>query len=270
MSTADSSQPSAATSNSLIKPLRTWILWFLLPIMAIARFIPEWVQDGPSNIWMVSAFGPFLVGFGILLWWLFASRARWTERLLGFFGLIGILFAVLFLSDSTMVGPVTTVMTIPLMMLGFALASIVFGRSLTTKRTWALLTFAFLFAATTWLAKTDGVWGNFAFGLQWRWETTSEEKLLADLKKVDSTATIEAIPASELTSSEWPIFRGPKQDGAQHGCTFSTTGQAIRRKNFGELRSVPPGVHSWLQDTTCSRKNSVVRTKPSFATMPIR
>lgn len=70
-------------------PLRIWIPILLLPLMAFMRFVPDLVPNGPSMIWMASAFGPFLVGLLVMIWWLAASRARWFERVLGVLGLVG-------------------------------------------------------------------------------------------------------------------------------------------------------------------------------------
>ena len=81
---------SSAEPADRYRPLRTWVPLLLLPVMAVMRFIPGLVQNGPSMIWMASAFGPTLVGALVVGWWLVASRARWVERLLGVAGLIAV------------------------------------------------------------------------------------------------------------------------------------------------------------------------------------
>jgi outer membrane protein assembly factor BamB len=161
------------------KPLRTWVPLVLLPLMVVARFVPDLVQDGPSGIWAVAAFGPFLVGFVIMLWWLFLSRARWTERLVGFVALIVLFIAVGMILDPSMQGPPITVMTIPMGIAGFALGLILFANLLSFQRTVFALGIALIGMSVSALLKNDGVWGNFAFGLDWRWQTTPEEDFLA-------------------------------------------------------------------------------------------
>ncbi|MEI6527737.1 MAG: alcohol dehydrogenase, partial [Planctomycetota bacterium] len=81
-----SEEISVALPKISWRPLRIWIPILLLPLMVFMRFVPGLVPDGPSMIWMASAFGPFLVGLLVMLWWLLASRARWFERILGVLG----------------------------------------------------------------------------------------------------------------------------------------------------------------------------------------
>jgi hypothetical protein len=76
------------------KPWRVWIPLLLLPLMLVARFVPDMIQDPPANIWMVSAFGPVLVSLAILSWFVAVSRARWWERLLGVICIVVILAVV--------------------------------------------------------------------------------------------------------------------------------------------------------------------------------
>jgi outer membrane protein assembly factor BamB len=204
-----------------LNPLRTWIPILLIPGMVLARFVPGMVENGPSMIWMASAFGPFLIGLLIMGWWLILSRASWLERVLGLLGLIAIITVVELLADETMRGPLVIVMTIPMAIAAFAVGLIVLGKYLSIRRTgWALL-LSLLAAGVSTLTKTDGVWGNFAFGLDWRWSKTSEERLLEERRSASAEPKAEAIPMSELSKVDWPRFRGPKQDGAQRGSTIS-------------------------------------------------
>ncbi len=129
--------PEQVAAPSKLQPLRAWIPLLLLPGMVVARFVPEWVQDGPSMIWMVSAFGPFLIGLAILGWWLILSRARWYERLIGFVGIVGSLVLVVTIADPSMRGPLITVMTIPMCMAGFAIGAILMSRKLSIQRTFS-------------------------------------------------------------------------------------------------------------------------------------
>jgi outer membrane protein assembly factor BamB len=202
----------------VLKPLRTWIPILLLPGMVIARFVPEWIENGPSMIWMSSAFGPFLIGVAILGWWLLLSRASWIERPLGLLGVIGIIVAVIAMSDPTMQGPLTVVMTVPLAIAGFSLGLILFGRLQTRWRTLWAIAFSFLLASISLLVKTDGVWGNFAFNLDWRWAATSEDKLLKE-RSLNANAGANAV--GDLAQVDWPGFRGPNYDSAQRGVQFS-------------------------------------------------
>lgn len=212
---------SGPNSSPGLKPLRTWIPVLLLPGMLLLRFLPGLIENGPSMIWMAGAFGPFLVGMLVMGWWLLLSRASWIERILGTLGLIAVIAIVVAIEDKTMRGPLVIVMTVPMAIAAFALGLIVLGKQLSMRRTLLALVFAFLGAGVSVLTKTDGVWGNFAFGLDWRWSRGSEEKLLEERRVVGSEARPDPIPESELTTVDWPSFRGPQQDGAQHGTLIS-------------------------------------------------
>ena len=82
---------SSQNSPTHYRTLRIWLPILLLPLMVFARFVPDLIQDGPSYTWVASAFGPFLISLVLFGWWLFASLARWTERVVGLLGIIGIL-----------------------------------------------------------------------------------------------------------------------------------------------------------------------------------
>jgi len=212
---------STAEVVSRYKPLRTWIPMLLLPLMIVARFVPDLVSNGPSMIWMASAFGPFLVGVLLMGWWLICSRASWLERLLGIVGIICIIVLVQLLAHFSMRGPLVIVMTIPMTIAGFVIGLILLGSRLDVQRTWLALCVALLAASVSAAVKTDGVWGNFAFGLDWRWRQSPEDKLLADRQIAASATTVNEVDSSVFQKPEWPGFRGPNCDGTQRGLVFS-------------------------------------------------
>ncbi|MEM8735290.1 MAG: PQQ-binding-like beta-propeller repeat protein [Planctomycetota bacterium] len=208
---------STDSNKSELRPLRAWIPALLVVAMIVCRFIPGMIENAPGMIWMVSAFGPFLIGLGIVLWWLTLSRASWRERLVGFIGIIGCITGGIVLLDSTMFGAPVVVMTIPLGIAGFAIGSILTSQMLSFRRTLIALVLCLVGACTTALFKNQGVWGNFAFDVSWRWNETAEERLLAE--KTDRTnQVIDAVSVeSAFVNPEWPGFRGPNRDGTSPG-----------------------------------------------------
>lgn len=213
------------TSNGLWHPLRIWIPVLLLPMMVFMRFVPDLVPNGPSMIWMASAFGPFLVGLLVMLWWLIASRARWFERVLGVLGLVGGVGLEQAICHESMRGPLLIVMTIPMAIVGFALGAILFGRKLSVQRTWVAVAFALVASCFSALLRTDGVWGNFSFGFDWRWNPTAESLAIREIHDAEHVAKIQKVDTeellAELRSAPWPNFRGPQGNGAQSGLRFS-------------------------------------------------
>lgn len=103
-------------SDRGLKSLRIWIPILLVPAMGLVRFVPRMVENGPSMIWMASAFGPFLIGALVMAWWLFLSRASFLERVVGVVGVMLVITLVEFLVDPSMQGPLVIVMTTPITM----------------------------------------------------------------------------------------------------------------------------------------------------------
>src|ERR1700732_2736794 len=89
--------------------LRIWPAILLLLIMVGGKVALPLVMAGNSSpsfmLVQLLIFAPMLGAAGIALWWLFASRARWRDRLMGLGG-IALLFAVAyyFLADRSMRG----------------------------------------------------------------------------------------------------------------------------------------------------------------------
>ena len=206
------------------RPLRVWIPIVLLPLMGFMRFVPSLLPNAPSMIWMVSSFGPFLIGTLVMLWWVAASRARWFERLLGVLGVVGGVALEQAICDPSMRGPLLVVMTIPMAIAAFAIGAILAGRTLSLRRTWLAVGLAALATAYSALVRTDGVWGDFSFGIDWRWQPTAEQLADEAMRRagqvaVDRQVDPRALLAS-LESAPWPRFRGPRGDGTQTGRRF--------------------------------------------------
>lgn len=217
------SKPPPKPAADLMKPWRVWIPLLLLPLMIAARFVPDMLREPPAKIWMVSAFGPLLVSLAILLWFCLVSRARWWERVLGVLGIVLLLVGLVAASDASFREAPFMVMTIPLTVGGFALGALLFGWMLNQYRLWYCLAIAALLGGLCALLKTDGAWGNFKFGLSWRWEKTAEDRFLAE-RSQDTPAPKEAIDdaaAQAFGSPQWPHLRGPDFAGAVHGLQFS-------------------------------------------------
>ena len=207
------------------RPLRIWIPIVFVPLMGLMRFVPELVPNGPSMIWMVSSFGPFLIGLLVVLWWLLASRGRWFERILGVLGLVGVVGIEQLICHPSMRGPLPIVLTIPVAIAAFAIGAMLLGNTLSIRRTGLALGLAVLATAYSALVRTDGVWGDFSFRFDWRWKPTAEQLATEEIRRagnvaVDGTVDTEALIAA-LESAPWPHFRGPRGDSSQTGLRFS-------------------------------------------------
>ena len=178
------------------KPLRLWPGVVIVVVQWLIRFgIPLVAPDteflGVGALIVVIA-GP--VGLlAILVWWVFFSRARWSERLAAIVVMILAVVATRPLTHQSiqngMQGMMFAVYAVPptlsLALVGWAVA----GRRLSERRRWAAMVAAMLLGCGVWLlARTDGIFGGVA-DLEWRWTPTAEERLLAqtDDEPVNST-----------------------------------------------------------------------------------
>ena len=216
MDSNSTTQPRRASHEpGPFRPLRIWIPLLFLASMPALHQVPMMVDDGPPWLWMARALGPLLCSALILLWWLFASRATWKERIAGVLGLVVAFAATALLSDESMRGPVVMSVTIPMGFAAFALAAVLGSRVLSFRRTGiAVLVGALGFAPTT-LARSAGATGDFGFDLHRRWVTSSEDLMLAEERAATSTANAEDVVGApfDLSAPAWPGFRGRLRDG---------------------------------------------------------
>lgn len=233
-------QPSAAEEKSL-KPLRIWIPVILILLMVVARFTPGIIEDGPTMIWMLAAFGPMLLSFAVLLWWLFASRATGLEKILGLLGVLAAFGTTLAFIHPSMQGPAVMVLTIPVGTAAFALTLIAMSRVLSRKRTLAAVVMACLGFGSSTLLQSDGMWGNFAIGLDWRWNPTPEDQFLANQKSAPERDTVDLGDEFQqaLSNPEWPEFRGSRRDGVQHGTQITADWEASPPEELWRIQVGP-------------------------------
>lgn len=204
------------------RPLRVWTPVVLVALMIVARYFMDWFPELPA-VWMVGSFVPALLGLLILAWWVLLSRATWLERIVGALGIVAVLAGVGALLHSSMQGPPFIVLTLPLTMAGFAIASVVVGKRLSFSRTWAALAISFLAGSFSLLLQNDGAKGDFSFGFDWRWNPSAEDKFLASRRGGQAEAAAGTRPTEDaLGNPAWPGFRGPARAGIQSGAVIAS------------------------------------------------
>lgn len=194
-----------------IFPLRIWPAALLLVAIWVMRSIPFTEQS------MAALVTNFLAPLGCLvllvLWWLFASRASWKEKLAGLIGLLVIAAGVNFAADKSVRGFGMLMFALPWGLSAFAAALIVCR--VRQQRTLVALAAALVSFGYWGLVRTDEIRGDFQVEHNWRWEPTAEDLLLKSLAEQQPAA--ESVdPEWELPEKPaWPEFRGPGRNGVQ-------------------------------------------------------
>ena len=204
----------------------------LAAVLVIVRYVlPSVAGDamvGQLPMMMFGLFAALPLALGILLWWLFASRALWLERLGAIVLMIAAYFAVLPLLDPSMAGGIMGTMLFIYVVPVFAItlvAGAIVARGLDTGARRAVIACALVLAAGAWtLLRTGGINGDGERDFQLRWTQSSEERALAEARGTQTARSPSSASGDALaqTIAEWPGFRGPGRDGIVHGVRIAT------------------------------------------------
>src|SRR5947208_950579 len=239
------------------RPLRLWPGVVIVTLQWLLRFVvPVVVPDALVYALIGGVFGG---GLAIILWWVFFSRARWSEGLgaivLMIVGMIATKSIVHVSIATGAQGMLLYILAIPGLCLAFVVWAVA-TRNLSDGLRRATMVATILAACGGWaLVRTGGFTAaDLHHDLHWRWTKTPEERLIAqtDLpsppppvraaspeKPVDTPKKLVESPgkpaksgnkpaelttthAVAVTGADWPGFRGPHRDGAVPGVQIKT------------------------------------------------
>ncbi len=229
-----------------VKPLRLWPGVLAVVLQWLVRFGLPAID--PDSLYF-AVMGGILGGAGaVLLWWLFFSRAPWSERI----GALVLMVAGLYATNRIVhpsishgaMGMLLPLMAIPVLCLalvGWAVASRYLGSGL---RRVSLVATMVLACGVFTLIRTGGMSGEGDSDLHWRWTPTPEDRLLdagenepvassaksatgktgADPVTQPSPRSLNgtSILTAAKTIARWPGFRGPHRDGIVRGVRIAT------------------------------------------------
>ena len=234
------------------KPLRLWpgvviaalqgLLWFVLPA-AVADM---------AGVAIIGALG---CAVGVLIWWLFFSRAPWAERI----GAV-VLMAAAVAVTSRLVHPSIANgmmgMMLPIYSLPVLSVALVAWAVLTRRVTTPLVRYSALAAsvaaacAAFTLIRTDGITGGGDSLLHWRWTPTAEELLLARAEVLPASASPgspvippAAEPASESAAEATPA--APPQGAENPAVDPPSNDAAVAAEPPSITRPTSPAVAAW-------------------------
>ena len=214
MNHSESEITEMTNPSSASRPLRLWPGVALAVFALLARFgVPAALPDTPlfgMESGIVGLLGSVIATLGIILWWLFFSRAPWSERLGAIAMMAVAVIVVKAISHPSIngagMGVLLYLFAIPLM--GLALvAGAAAARGLTAGPRIITMMAAIVLACGFFaLLRTDGVTSNNTLGsdFRWRWTPTAEELLLATAAK-EPDLVVPPPPAREAPTVVAPI-----------------------------------------------------------------
>jgi outer membrane protein assembly factor BamB len=266
--------------SSSRKPIRLWPGVVLVALQWVAILgVRLVVPDGGA----LGMMGAVLCGLLIVFWWMFFSRARWSERL----GAIVLMVVAALLTarlvhvsiENGAMGMMAYFLAIPLLSLALV-GSVAATRNLSTgTRRLAMAAAILLSGIPLMLLRTGGISGGGGADFHWRWTPTPEERLLArgdDEVVVPAPTTPAPAPAGSTTPGapaagepaktpapapataptapamatyldpafDWPGFRGRQRDGIVRGVQIATDWSRTPPLEFWR-RPIGPGWSSF-------------------------
>ena len=218
--------PTEATLRPTIQyRLRLWPAIAVIVALGLARVWATVGEMNPTKFFFGLVIAPGAAILLLLIWWLFASRLRWSDRHLGLLVFLIVAVATVQFAGKNFPAMALILYALPVVAtLWVAWLIVSIPLSWPIRRAGVLLIFlaSGLFFSQL---RVDGMDGSFKATFNWRWTPTSEAKLLSDLKAVPKTSASTDLPLlTELTLQEgdWPCFRGPQRDGRLSGVRIRT------------------------------------------------
>jgi outer membrane protein assembly factor BamB len=186
------------------KPLLLWPGVVIVILQWLIRFVVPVVQPEALGLGVI---GGVVGGLAVVVWWVFFSRAPWSERLGAIVLMVVALFATSRVVDQSiangMMGMLLPILAIPVLSLALV-AWAVASRRLSGGPRLASMVAAILLACGTFtLLRTGGITGDAASDLHWRWTATPEERLLAQAGD-EPAAPLPAPAAAETPDEQLP------------------------------------------------------------------
>jgi outer membrane protein assembly factor BamB len=228
---ADTQSLSESSAASRQKRLRLWPGVVLAAVLCALRV---WAWSGEFShpkLLVGLFFGPMAVLAGIVLWWLLASRLRWSDRLLVVVVFAATAAAALLLSDASFHGPGLLLCTLPAVVFAWVgWLAISFWLPWPVRRAGLLLCLSAVAVACCLLRVTFADANFTTSEWHWRWTPTDEQRFIATAKVGPVQHFAKGAAALSEQPGDWPAFRGPQRDNRLPGLRIAKT----------DWRSSPP------------------------------
>lgn len=219
--------------------LRLWPGWVLVVLAWVITHGSGLVAPATMVQFFGMMIGPLLGLVGILVWWLFASRAPKGDRWLGLLVLV-VVPVLTFLLAHPSTPMAIVVYGFPILALAFVLWAAWTQSWASSPRRWSLVAVVLVALGSWVLVRAEGIHGDMSWDFAWRWAETPEEELLEAVASEDVLAP----PQAEVGEAVWPGFRGPRRDSVVAGVQLATDWSASPPEELWS-RPVGPGWSSF-------------------------
>lgn len=242
---ADMARPSSQPH------LRLWPGIVLMLLVWAGRIMANVGPGSPTQFMFGLMFIPLGAFVLLNVWWLFASRLPWSDRLWVFGILAAAVIAAIVIGGNDFPFMAHVLYTLPVVVtvwVGWLMVTPMLKWP--TRRTGLLL---LVVAAISFfpMLRVEGMDGAFNPKISWRWTPTAEQQHLAELKSApkaskpdDSTTETQKPVELELQSGDWPEFRGPQRDSRLSGVRIQTDWEKTPPKQLWKHR-IGPGWSSF-------------------------
>jgi outer membrane protein assembly factor BamB len=187
------------------KPIRLWPGMIAAVVLLLVRLVVPLLLPESAILGVI---GPVVCALAIVVWWLFFSRAPWSERLGAIALMIVGLLATSRIVDQSisngMMGMMLPIYATPALSVALVGAVVASRRFSSGGRRTAIAAAILLACGMFTLLRTGGISGGGISDLHWRWTPSPEEKLLARAADEPFAAATVAPPASATTVEEAP------------------------------------------------------------------
>ena len=218
--TFSSSLPLTNAGTPAASPqLRLWPALLLVLVQWPLLIAPIYLVPGTMTQFLAMFWGPMVVATLFVLWWLFASRAPWLDRIVVLGAFAAFAVATYFLAhESFRMGLI--LYGLPLVTTLWAVwLAVSSALSWPTRRVGLLAVLLLGWGACT-LVRFNGTNGAFVADLDYRFSPTAEDGFLAGYG--DGKPSPEPAEKVVLAAGDWPGFRGADRDGKLSGYRIDT------------------------------------------------
>ena len=233
------SHPQNVVSR-LQNPLRLWPGVALAAFVLLARFglpvaLPE-AQILGMEAGLVGLFGSVIGTLAIIVWWVFFSRARWSERLGALAMMVVAVIATRAVAHESItgagMGALLYIMAIQVMSLALVLWAVAAGGLSPAARRASMAATLLVACGLFAVVRTDGVTSDLlGSDVRWRWTPTAEALLLAqsanEPEPVPAARVVEApkeTPAPAGIPVAAPVGSGARTDSAALAASGAAAG----------------------------------------------